>query len=120
MKLTANLRMTTLAALCALALSPAVLFAANAPKTHEARGAIKSVDADAHTLVVSDLKDKSEHKFQWNDQTKFSERGKAVTATELKAGERVRITYAPGGDRPTMQRVHIAPAKAEKSTTEKS
>ena len=119
MKLTSNLRQTAAIALCALALSPAALFAAN-PQPHEARGAIKSVDAENHWLVVTDRKDNSEHKFLWNDQSKFTERGKAVTATDLKAGERVRLTYKPGGDMPTMQRVHIAPAKAEKSASEKS
>lgn len=120
MKLTTNLHITTVIALCALALSPAALSAADTPKTHDERGTIKSVDADAHTLVVTGRKDESEHKFLWNDQTKFTERSKAVTAAELKTGERVRITYAGSGDLPTMQRVHLAPAKVGKSTAEKS
>ncbi len=119
MKLNSNLRIAALGALCAVALTPAALFAAN-PRLHEDRGTIKSVDADAHTLVVTDLKNKSEHKFQWNDQTKFTERGKTATASDLKAGERVRLTYKGSGDMPTMQRVHIAPAKTEKAASEKS
>lgn len=114
MKLNSNLRLTCLA-LGALVLSTAALYAANAPKTQDERGTIKSVDATAHTLVVTDLKNKTEHKFLWNDQTKFTERNKPATAAELKPGERVRINYTGSGDLRTMQRVHIAPAKAEKS-----
>ena len=114
MKLKSNLRITSLA-LGALALSTAALYAANAPKTQDERGTIKSVDAAAHTLVVTDLKNKSDYKFLWNDQTKFTGRGKTATAAELKPGERVRINYTGSGDLLTMQRVHIAPAKAEKS-----
>ena len=44
----------------------------------------------------------------------------AASAAELKAGERVRITYAGSGDQPTMQRVQIVPAKTDKSTSKKS
>jgi len=113
MKLTSNLPITAAIALSALALSLAALAAASAPKTHEERGTIKSVDVSDHKLVVTDRKD-TEHKFQWNDQTKFTEHGKAVTPTDLKVGEQVRISYRHGGDMPTMEHVYIAPAKAEK------
>ncbi len=119
MKLNNNLRLTSLA-LGALALSTAALHAANAPKTQDERGTIKSVDTIAHTLVVTDLNNKTEHKFLWNDQTVFTERGKTTTAADLKAGERVRINYTGTGALLTMQRVNIAPAKAEKSAAEKS
>jgi hypothetical protein len=119
MKLNSNLRLPCIV-LGALALSSAALFAADAPKTQDERGTIKSVDATAHTLVVSDLKNKTEHKFVWNDQTKFTERGKTATAADLKIGERVRISYSGSGDLLTMQRVHIAPVKAEKPAAEKS
>ena len=119
MKLTSNLRITTAITFCALALSPVAVFAAN-PRPHDERGTVKSVDAHTHTLIVTDSKDNSEHKFQWNTQTRFTERGKAAAVSDLKAGERVRITYSGSGDMPTMQRVHIAPAKAEKSGAAKS
>ena len=118
MKLISNLRITTTLALCTLALSPATFLAADTSKAHDERGIIKSVDPDNHWLVVTDRKDNKEHKFLWNDETKFTERGKTATAADLKAGERVRITYSGNGDMPTVQRVHIAPAKTEKPASE--
>ena len=120
MKLTSKLRLTTAVALCALALSNAGVFAAGASPAHSERGLIKSVDADAHTLVVTDRSESKEHKFLWNDQTKFTGRGKTVTAADLKAGEHVRISYSGSGDPPIMQRVLITPARVEKSTPDKS
>ena len=105
MKLTSNLPITAAIALSALALSLAALAAAGTPKTHQESGTIKSVDVSDHKLVVTDHKD-MEHK--------FTEHGKAVTPTDLKVGEQVRISYRHGGDMPTMEHVYIAPAKAEK------
>jgi len=119
MKLKSNLRLTCLA-LGALALSSVALHAANTPKAANERGTIKSVDAAARTVVVTDLKNKTEHTFLWNDHTKFTERGKTATAADLKPGERVRITYSGRGEQSTMQRVHIAPPKTERSANEKS
>ena len=119
MKLNTNIQLACLA-LSAFTLGSSPVFAANGPKSQEERGTIKSVDATAHTVVVTDLKNNSEHKFVWTDQTKFSERGKNVSAAELKAGERVRITYSGSGELLTMQRVRIAPAKTEKPAAAKS
>lgn len=115
MKLSAHFRMAALIPACMLVLSPAALFAAESTKLKEERGTIKSVDAEAHTLIITDRKESAEHKFQWNDQSKFTERGKAVTASELKAGERIRLTYKPGGDMPSIERARLVPAKTEKS-----
>ena len=113
-------RVAALVPVCVLALSPVGVLAAESTKLKEERGTIKSLDADAHTVVVSDRKDNSEHKFLWNDQTKFTERGKTVTPAELKAGDRIRLTYKPTGDTPNIERAHLAPAKTEKSASEKS
>ena len=70
-------------------------------------------DRPPYVLVVTDRKNNSERTFQWNDQTKFSERDKSAGASDLKAGERVRLTYSPGGDSPILQSVDIAPARTE-------
>jgi len=113
MKLNSYIHKTVAAAIWVLALSPALVFAAGTTHPSRERGIIKSVDMDAHTLVVTDRKKNSEHTFQWNDQTKFSERDKSAGAGDLKAGERVQLTYSPGGDTPILQSVPIAPAKAE-------
>lgn len=83
MKLNSSLRLTCIA-LGAPALSAVALFAANAPKTQDERGTIKSVDADAPSGVVTGLKNKSEYKFLWNDQTKFTGRGKTATAADSR------------------------------------
>ena len=59
---------------------------AHEPKPIEERGIIKSVDMSAHTLVVTEHKENTDQKFQWNDQTKFSERNKSASPSDLKAG----------------------------------
>jgi hypothetical protein len=115
MKTNLNLiRKTTLVALCAVALSPAAMFAANTPRSSEERGLIKLVDNNAQQIVVADRKTKADGTFKWNHQTKFIGHGKAVSASALKEGERVHLTYTPGGDTPILKSVQIAPAKTEK------
>src|SRR5262245_24417893 len=102
----------SIAAVCAAAtVLTSVTLAGGPPKAHRESGTIKSVDAKAHTLVVAGLKDQSEHKFQWNGGTKFTEHGKAVTAGDLKEGMRISITYRSESDMPTMQSARLAPAK---------
>jgi len=113
MKLTSNLRPTLLTACCTLALCLGAVHAGDAPKARSEQGTIKSLDAKNHTLVVTTGKSNSEHSFQWNDQTKFTSGHKAALASELKEGQSVEITYVPGGDAPTLQRVRLA-AKAPK------
>lgn len=113
MKTILNLRKATFIALCALALGPVALFANNT-KTAEERGIIKSVDNKTHQLVVTDQKTKSAVTFQWNDQTKFTEQSKTVSASALKEGMAVHLTYAPGSGTPTLERVTIAAGKAHK------
>src|SRR5262249_49372868 len=104
--------------LCVATLASAVLLAAT-PRSHEERGTIKSVDTASHTLVVADHANKAEHTFQWNDQTKFSEHGKAANASDLKAGEHIRLTYKGDGEMPTIEHANLMPAKDEKSSSQK-
>lgn len=117
MKLNSNFHLTfrALAVMAGLALSTASVFAGSCRKTHSERGTVSSVDVDAHTLVITDLKKNTEHKFLWNELTRFTERGKTSSAADLKPGERVRIRYAGSGEGVTLRRVHIAAAKAMKS-----
>ena len=114
MKLNTNLNKMVVAVLCLSSLAPALVFAGSAAKPGEERGVIKSVDMTAHTLVVSEHKKNTDQTFQWNDQTKFMERDKNASASALKAGEHVRLSYTAGSHMPTLQSVHIAPAKAAK------
>lgn len=114
MKLHSRFHRTVAPLLCVLALSPALVFAANPPKKTEVRGVIKSVDMNAHTLIVTEHQ-KSEQTFAWNNQTKFLEHEKSASASALKAGEHVRFTYAKGATPPVLESVHITPAKAQKT-----
>jgi hypothetical protein len=96
MKTRFNINNIALIVLCVLALSPAALFAKNTTKTAVEHGIIKSVDNSNQQLVVTDHKTKTDRTFQWNDQTKFTEHGKMTSASDLKAGEHLKITYEPG------------------------
>ena len=127
MKPSNYLKIATLAGLCALASGSTTVLAEASHKAskdtdrlHEERGTIKSVDLNDHIVVVEDRKDSSEHKFSWNDETKFTLRGKPAGAPELKPGERIRLSYKSGGDTPMIERARIAPSKAEKSTPARS
>ena len=104
-------------AACAFGLSLASSFAAHPRGTRLMRGTIKLIDTDAHTLIVTEHKDNSEHKLLWNDQTRFMEHGRAATASDLKADEQVRITCPAGAEPSMMQQVRIAPARAESPDT---
>jgi hypothetical protein len=105
------IRKTAAVALCALALSPAALFAGDAPKSAEAHGLIKSVDNNAHQLVVTDPKTKADGTFKWNDQTKFTEQAKTVSASALKAGLPVHLTYTTSSGASLLERVKISTGK---------
>ncbi|HXI69983.1 MAG TPA: hypothetical protein VNN22_06450 [Verrucomicrobiae bacterium] len=137
MKLNAHIQISVVAALCVLSLSPATVFAGGlgglggdlapihdydfgdpgldpTPETmrpSEERGVIKSVDLNAHTLVVTGHKKNTDQKFQWTDQTKFIEHDKSVTTSDLKEGERVHLIYMAGSTTPTLKSVHINSAK---------
>jgi len=115
MKFNTLILKTFVTALCILAFGPALLFAAETTRPAMDHGIIKSVDMETHTLVLNERKDNSEHSFQWNDQAKFMERGKPATAADLKEGEHVPLTSAPGGDKPILESMHISPARPEKN-----
>jgi hypothetical protein len=120
MKLTSTFPKLSALVACSLVMGAAGVLAADSPAKHRERGLIKSVDAQNHWLVVTDRKDNSEHKYQWNDQTRFKEQrralehGKKITAADLKQGMSVSVTYTPGGDTPTLKQVQVAPAKGER------
>ena len=114
MKMTPHLPRIALIAVCALVLGPSWALAARSSKRIEERGTVKSVDASTHVLVITDLKDKTEHSFQWNDKTKFVRKGAKATAADLTEGRRVRVAYTPKGDKPMLKRVQLVPAKAAK------
>ena len=114
MKSPFTFRNLAFATLCSLALMPASLLAETTGKNVEERGTIKSVDSIAHQLIVINQKSKHAGTFQWNDQTKFAEHDKAVSATALKEGQLVHLTFAPGSGTRTLERVQISTAKEHK------
>jgi hypothetical protein len=74
--------------------------------------------------VVTEHKTTAEQTFQWNDQTKFSERdrvferSKPATASAIKEGERVHFKYVQGAEPQLLESVHIVAAKGEKPASE--
>lgn len=109
------LRTTVLVALCALAFNPMSLLAGNANKTAKAaekRGVIKSVDAAAHHVTITDQKTKAVHSYSWNDKTKFTEQDKAVGASALREGQKVSVSYSTGAGTPVLKHVKLLPAKS--------
>jgi hypothetical protein len=111
MKTKIKIRTAAFVALCALALSPAAAFAKNSTKTATEHGVIKSVDSNAHQIVVMNQKTKANSTFQWNDRTQFTEHHKTVTASALAEGLPVYIKYARGSDTPMLQSVKLSPKK---------
>ena len=81
-------------------------------------GVIKSVDMTAHTLVVTEHKNHADQTFQWNDQTKFRERDKNASPTDLKPGERVHLSYTAGGSTPTCKPSISLPSKQQSTPPE--
>jgi hypothetical protein len=114
MKTDINIRKTALVVLCALALSPTVLFAKSATKTAAEHGILKSVDSQNQQLVVTDQKTKMDRTFHWNDQTKFTEQGKATSAPALRVGEHLVINYASDKETATMISASAKPARSAK------
>ncbi len=114
MKITWNLHTISLLAVITAALAASAALAVDA-SSHRDFGIIKSVDAAAHTLVVSNHRKTSEPTFLWNDQTKFIEHGKAATAADLRPGERVRIAYSGTADSLIVETLHIGMVRDEKS-----
>jgi len=112
-----NLRKVAAVALCALALSPAALFAANTTKTAEERGVIKSVDQNARQLVVTTQKSKKDETYQWNAQTRFTELNKPANATMLQPGMAVDATFEPGAATPVLKLVKLSPHKSQKNNS---
>lgn len=90
--------------------------AAGSEKLQNEQGTIKSVDQAHHSLVLANHKEKAGHPFQWNEQTKFTEGGKAVSATDLKAGEHALISYESAKGVAMARSISLTPAKAEKQT----
>lgn len=114
MKSNVTLLKAAVFALCLLGYGLAEAGTAATPKVLAEHGTIKSIDPKHHSLVLWDAKDKSEHKFQWNEQTKFTEGGKAVSATELNAGEHALISYESAKGVAMIKSISLTPAKTEK------
>jgi len=69
------------------AFAAAAIFVANAAMAAEATGTIKSMDTTAHTVTLAD--------------GKVYQVPAAVDMTKLKAGEKVKITYAEAAGKMT-------------------
>ena len=78
---------------------------------------IKSVDDSGHQIVVTNHKTKADVTYKWNDQTKFMEHGKTVTATALKAGMAAHLTYTANTGTPLLERVKLSPTKEQRHSS---
>ncbi len=100
---------------CAWALSLGVTQAADAARMKREQGTIKSVDIQNHVIQLTSSRDKTEHKYQWTDQTKFTSGRDAISAARLKEGESVSVTYTPGGEVPLLQHVRVVPKEPKQT-----
>jgi len=92
----------------ALVLAPSALRGANAPKAAEKHAIVKSVDTAKHQVVLAEANSKTTGTFLWNEKTKFTQQGKAITAIALKEGATVDVTYTPGSGTPVLEHVKLA------------
>ena len=82
-----------------------------APKATTAHGSIVKADASSVTIKTS----KGEESFAINPETKITSAGKAITASDLTAGETASVSYTKSGDQMTATKITVTPKKASKS-----
>lgn len=111
---------SSLPLILALALSPALVFAGNSQKTSNERGTITAIDTSSHLLTVTGKKNHKETKFQWDDRTSFTQHHKTVAASALKDGERVDVTYVPGGNMAMLKSVSILQTGSPKHSADQT
>jgi hypothetical protein len=100
-------------AACAALLTSSV---ALADATHRVRGDVSSFDATSRELVVKQtMAPRKEVKLTLADGAWITAQGKRGTPADLRAGERVRITYIDKGTQHEAKRVEILADKAPPS-----
>ena len=72
------------------------------------RGAIRGIDLKSQTLTLQD-QHQATLGIEWNQQTRFFDHGKTITAADLKSGERVGVTYVKEGDHLVARAVAVMP-----------
>jgi hypothetical protein len=108
--------MSTVAAFSAALLAGSM---ALADASHQVRGDLSSFDAASRTLVVKETSaPRKEVRLTLGDSAKIIALGKPGTTADLKAGERVKVSYTDQGATHQATRVEILPEKA--ATTKKS
>ncbi len=111
MRLSNKLVKLTAAVACVFALSSIGALAATKPQQHKERATIKEVDVNQHQLVVAGPKDPGPRRLQWNDKTQFTENGKKVPPSAVKAGERADLAYTMNNGMPVVKSVKLSPAR---------
>lgn len=120
MKTTSDMLKTTALALGVLCLGLAGATAADSPKLQTQRGFIQSVDQEHRSLVLAGHKGKTDHTFQWNEQTRFTEGNKAVSPADLKAGEHALLGYEVQHGIAILKSVKVTPANADQQHASRS
>ncbi len=89
---------------------------AKAAKTAKAKASVahgEIVKSDATSVT---LKTKAgEESFAINNDTKITQSGKAMTASDLAAGETATVSYTKAGDQMTATKIVLAAKKAAKT-----
>ena len=81
---------------------------ANRPMS--ARGSIVKSDASSVTIKTA----KGEESFAINAETKITQAGKSITASDLASGETASVSYTKAGDQMTAAKIAVTPKKASK------
>ena len=61
-------------------------------------GKITSVDREHHQLTVHNAKQKVDASFQWDDKTSVTQNKQATSASELKVGQSLIVSYLADDD----------------------
>jgi hypothetical protein len=89
--------------------------AAKAPRAMTAHGSIVKSDASSLTIKTA----KGEESFAIDANTKITQAGKTVTASELTSGENASVSYTKAGETMTATKIAVTPKKAVKAKAEK-
>jgi len=101
-------RVTIVLALLALC-AASVALAAYPPKSHEATGTVKSIDAKTRAVVVDTGSASETFTLEASATIEQSSPHKALTLADLKPGQRVQLHYAMNGPTRTVSRLEVLP-----------
>jgi hypothetical protein len=88
---------------------------AKAAKPMSAHGSIVKSDASSVTIKTA----KGEESFAIDANTKITQAGKTITASDLTSGENASVSYTKTGDQMTATKIAVTPKKPAAKKAEK-